>query len=155
MRPLILMIVNVVGDLAEQNTVGPQHPYCFFNEQRVKIGEGIAMLFWRALAQAKPSIEVLLLVPALIGNMRRIIDNHIKDASRKRHSHVVANNRWAMGGRYVHPDDLALGPAPKSATVYRGIKDVFWLAVRVEIEHAFQEFAIFAIPNRGDRCVGR
>jgi hypothetical protein len=92
---------------------------------------------------------------ALIGDMRRIIDDHIKDASRKRHCHVVADNRWAMYCRYVHPDDLALGSAPKSATVYCGIKDVSWLGVRVEIEHAFQEFAIFAIPNRRNRCVGR
>src|SRR6266404_8424377 len=112
MRPLILMIVNVVGDLAEQNTVGPQDPHCFLNEQRVKIGERIAVLFWRALTQAKPNIEVLLLVLALIWNVRRIIDNHIKDASRKRHSQVVADNRWAMGGRDVHSDDLALGSPP-------------------------------------------
>src|ERR1700730_1321450 len=155
MRPLILMIVNVVSYLAEQNTIGLQDPHCFFNELRIKICERIAVLFWRAPAQTKPSIEVLLLVLALIGDMRRIIDDHIKDASRKRHCHVVADNRWAMYCRYVHPDDLALGSAPKSATVYRGIKDVSWLGVRVEIKHAFQEFAIFAIPNRRNRCVGR
>jgi len=134
-RPLILMIVNVVRDLAKQNTVGPQDTHRFVNEQRVKIGERIAVLLRGAPTEPKPGIEVLLLVFALIRNMGWIIDNYIKGPSPKWHHHVVANNRWTMGRRYVHPNDLAFGPTPKSSTIDRSVKYSLWLAVRVEIEH--------------------
>ena len=134
-RPLILMIVNVVRNLAEQNPVGPQDTHRFVNEQRVEIGEGIAVLLRGAPSEPKPGIEVLLLVFALIRNMGWIIDNYIKSASPKWHQHVVANDRWAMGRRYVHPNDLAFGSSPKPSTIDRSVKYALWFAVRVEIEH--------------------
>jgi hypothetical protein len=43
-RPLILMIVDVVGYLAQQNAFRFQHSVSFSQERRIRVGKGISVL---------------------------------------------------------------------------------------------------------------
>lgn len=66
MSPLVPMVVDVVGDFAEQNAFGLQNPVGFLHEGRISVGESVAILFWRAMTQSKARVEVLLFVTSLV-----------------------------------------------------------------------------------------
>jgi hypothetical protein len=44
MRPLVLVIVDIVCDFAEQNSFRPQNPLCLFDEWRIRMREAVASL---------------------------------------------------------------------------------------------------------------
>ncbi len=91
-RPLILMVVNVVGDLAKQKAIYAQNAIGFLDKGRVEVGKAVSVLLRRASPQSKTHRKILLVVLALIRHMRGIVDHYIKAASRERHSGVVAHN---------------------------------------------------------------
>lgn len=78
MSPLIAMVVNVIGNLAQQDAFIHQNAMSFGHECRIRVCEAVAMLLWRATAQSEPDIEIFGLVTPLVRDMRRIVNNDIE-----------------------------------------------------------------------------
>ena len=78
MSPLQSMVVNIVGDLAEQDRFLFQYPVGFPQEWRIGMREVVVGFGRRLGAQPEPCVKVLLLVFALVGNVRWIVDDHVK-----------------------------------------------------------------------------
>lgn len=76
--PLQSMVVNIVGDLAEQHRFLFQYPVGFPQEWRIGMREVVAGLGRRFWAQPEPCVKVLLPVFALVGNVWWIVDDHVK-----------------------------------------------------------------------------
>lgn len=96
------------------------------------------MLFGGAIPQAEARIEVLLVISSLVRHMGWIVDYHVKHLIPKGHHHVVSNYRRPMSNRYVEPHNFSLSPAPEPPSVNCGVQYSLWLAVRIEVKHAFQ-----------------
>ena len=92
MRPLVTVIVNVVGDLAEENAFRLQDSKSLFNEWRICVREAVAQFLRGTITETKAGVKILGFVFSLIRDMRRIINDHVKRAVREGHSRVIRNN---------------------------------------------------------------
>jgi hypothetical protein len=46
-RPLITVVMNVIGDLAEKDPFWLEDPVGFLDERRIRVGKRVSKLFWR------------------------------------------------------------------------------------------------------------
>jgi len=154
-RPLILVVVDVVGDLAKQNAFSLQNPICFLDERRECVAEAVPLLFRRSNHKPKPGVEILEIVFALVRNMGRVINNHVDAASPERHRRIVSDDAGFVLTGNVHADDAALAATPESTTIHGRVQDTPRGCARVERKKPFQKFRIIACPYRRERAVFR
>ena len=153
MHPLVAVPVDVVGNLRQQNPLPPQDPERLKRERRVHEIEVVALLFRRLQRQAEAGIEVLGAVLALVRDMRRIVDDHVKAGILERHVRIVANHVGLVRRVDVHADDLPLQPPPETAPVDGGVENVHGGLARVEVQHLVEQFGIVAKPDGRKRVV--
>jgi hypothetical protein len=139
--------VNVVCDFAKQNAVLAKDTVRFANEGRVKVREVVAVFQGRLEDQPKASIEILLLILALIGNVRWIIDNHVKAFILERHLAIIGNDVREEFLVNIDAYYLALTALPKATDIDCSVKYQLWPLLRVKSKHALQEFGIRALPD--------
>ena len=112
-RPLILMVVDIIGDLTKQDALGTKHPECFSRKGRIEMREVIAVLFRRAEPEPEARVKVLLLVPPLIRDVWRVVYDYIKGCVFERHRSIVGDNGRAVAPRYVQPNNFTFAAAPE------------------------------------------
>ena len=78
MSPVITMVMNVISQFTEKNSLGSQNPVGLPYERRKRVRERVVILLGGSQHQTKTRIEVLRLVLALVRNMRRVIHNYVK-----------------------------------------------------------------------------
>src|SRR5271167_446175 len=76
--PLIAMIVDIVDNLRQKDALRFQDPPCFAQKGGKRVRKIILVFLRRPSPESKAGIEVLGLVPALVGYVGRIIHNHIE-----------------------------------------------------------------------------
>ena len=92
MRPLVAVIVNVVGDFAKENAFWLQDTESLFNKWRIGVREAVAKFLRGTIAKTEAGVKILGFVFSLIWDMGRIINDHVKRAVREGHSRVIRNN---------------------------------------------------------------
>ena len=92
MRPLVAVIVYVVGDLAKENAFWLQDSKSLSDEWRIGVREVVAQFLWGTITEAKASVKILGFVLSLIWDMGRIINDHVKRAVTEGHLRVIRNN---------------------------------------------------------------
>ena len=147
------MVVNVIGDLAKQDALGFQHAVGFLDERRVGVGKSVALLLRGSKAQAESRVEVLGLVSSLVGDVRRVVNDHIEENGAERHFGIVTDHGRAVGWFDIHADDGTLAASPEAAAVHRRVQYSLWTFAGIEAEQFFQEFGVFSCPHRGQRNV--
>ena len=118
MRPLVTVIVNVVGDLAEENAFRLQDSKSLFNERGISVREVVAQFLWGTITETKAGVKILGFVFPLIRDMGRIINDHVKRAVAEGHSRVIRNNRRLVLLLDVQANDAALAVAPETASIH-------------------------------------
>ena len=91
-RPLVLVMVDIISNLAEQNPLVLQDAVSFSDERGVGVREVVALLLRGFSAQPEPLMKVLLLVPPLVWDVRRIVNHYVKKAVLERCGRVVCDN---------------------------------------------------------------
>ena len=76
MRRLVTVPVNIVGDLCQQDSLWPKNPKGFKGKRGIHEVEVIAFFLWR-LRVSQPRVEVLGAILTLVGDMWRIVDDHV------------------------------------------------------------------------------
>lgn len=130
--PLVPVMVDVIGYLAQQYSFGFQDAIGFFYEGWVRVGECISVFLCGPEHQPKTRIEVLRNVSTLVRNVRRIVYNHVEGAVTERHAGVITDNRWPMPCLDVHPNNRARTSPPESAPVDCCVENPFWCLTGVE-----------------------
>lgn len=123
MGPLIAMVVNVIGYLAQQESIRDQHSPCLCHERRVCVSECVPILFGRASPQPKSGVEVFGTIASLIRDMRWIVNNYVELAGPKRHGRVVCTNFRPVSGIDIQPDNRPGCAPPKSTAVDRSVQN--------------------------------
>ena len=77
-RPLESVPMHVVGNLAEQNALGPENAIRFGYKPWIQMGEVVTICCRRFNDETESAVEILRLILALIGNVGWIVDNHVK-----------------------------------------------------------------------------
>jgi hypothetical protein len=99
--PLVAVVVDIVRDFAEQNTFEFQDPVCLLNKWGKGVSEGVTHFLKGSGPQAKSYSEILLMVLALVGNMRGIVHDYVKEVRLEGHSGVVGDHGGAVRKVYV------------------------------------------------------
>lgn len=146
-RPLITVVVNIVGNLSEQNPFIPQHSVSLAHEWRERMRERVAVLLRGVKFKAKPLLEILLIVFALIRNMRRIVDDHVITRILKWHVGVVPYHVGVVTWFDVEASHRTLTPPPESSVVYCCVQNFLWAGLGIKIQHSLQQFRVIAEPN--------
>ena len=84
MGPLVGMVMDIVSNLAKQDSLIFQYAVGFLNKRRVSVSEGATLFFRRFLSEAVTFVEVFLVVSPLVGDMRGVANHHIKQVISKR-----------------------------------------------------------------------
>ncbi len=134
--PLILVVMNIVSNLAQQNAFGPQNPIGFFEKRRIRVRERVAMFLRRPLAKPEARVEILQSIPPLVRDMWRIVDDHVHNPAPEGHVHVVTDHRRPVATLHIEADHSPLTPSPEAPYVYRGVQDSFGASFRVEPQQA-------------------
>ena len=101
MGPQVAVIVNVIGDLAQQDALGFQHAVCFLDERRVSVSERVALFLRGSKAQAESRVEVLGPVSSLVGDVRRVVNDRVEENGAERI--LVLSPTTAAGGPVRYP----------------------------------------------------
>src|ERR1700687_260839 len=152
-RPLIAMMMHIVRQLAEQDALCFQNPIGLFHKRWERVRKGVVVFLGRAQHQPEPCAEVLLVVFALIRDMRRVIHHHIKIPIPKGHLGIVSYDHGTMARVDIQPNYRALAIFPKATAIHGGIQDLAWFPARVKVQHPSEKFGVFAEPNGGQRRI--
>ena len=82
--PLVAMVMDIVSNLAEQNSLVLQYAVGFLNKRWEGMSEGVALFLRRLFSEAETFVEVFLLIPPLVRDVRRVVDHHVKEVISKR-----------------------------------------------------------------------
>src|SRR5579885_483542 len=96
------------------------------------MAEAVAMFLWRLNAQTEPGVEVLLLVPTLVRNVRRVVHHHVEKGRLERHGGVIRYHARLVLHFQVQANNRALAITPEAPAVNRGIQYPERAASRVE-----------------------
>ena len=121
MGPIISVMVDVVRDLAKQKALGCKYTNCFLGKRWVRVRKCVAILLRRPQHETEAGIEVLLIVLALVGNVRGIVHNDIEHPITKRHSRIVRYDLRLVPKLDIQPSDGPLAAPPKAPPVDRGV----------------------------------
>ena len=136
--PLVPVVVNVVGDLAEKNAFFLQYAMRATHEWWERVREGVMIFLRGAQYQTKARIEVFLIVPTLIRNVRRVVHDHIETPVPKWHCCVVAHQARPMPRFDIQSDDRPRAVPPEAPSVNGRIENSPRLSARVEFEHSLK-----------------
>src|SRR3954468_9996185 len=126
------MVMNVVGDLAQKHAVIDQHTARLAHECRVRMRKAITMLLGRARTKAEAVIKVLLPIPSLVRDMRRIVNHHVKSTVAERHHRVIAAHCRPVFRIEVEANYRPLAAPPEACAVNCRVKDEARFSVWVE-----------------------
>ena len=91
-RPLVLVMVDIISNLAEQNPLVFQDAVSFSDERGVGMGEGVALFLRGFSAQPEALMKILLLVSPLVWDVRRIVNHYVKKTVLEWCGSVVCDN---------------------------------------------------------------
>ena len=91
-RPVVTMVMDVVRNLAEQDTLWCQHAVRLRNKRWIRVGEGIAVLFWRADDKPESHVEILFVILTLIRNVGWVVHHDVESVIPERHPRVVGRD---------------------------------------------------------------
>ena len=148
MRPLEAVVMDVVSHFAKQQTFGDKDPESFVRERRVKMPEVVSCRLGRPHVEPKPSGEVLLPIPALIGNMRRVVHDNVEDPASEGDLQIRSLDGRPDPPLKIEADDAARAPTPEATRVHGGVENPRRWPARIEAEHGLKEVAVFPVPNR-------
>lgn len=77
--PLIAMVMDIVGDFAEQDTFGFKDPVRLTEKVGICVRKVVPTFFWRLKYQPEADIKVLLLVFPLIRDVWRVVNNYVNE----------------------------------------------------------------------------
>ncbi len=147
MSPLIPMVMNVVSELAQQNAFFSQDAVCLSGERRERVRKRVAVLLGRLQHKAESLIKILLLIFPLIGNVRRVVHNHVEVAIWKRHIRIVPNHIGIKSGINVHASYRSFAAAPKSTSGYSRVQNLLGPFSGIELKQLFNKFSIIPVPH--------
>ena len=136
-RPLVAMMVNVIGYLGKQYAFILEYSVSFLQERRESVGKCIVVFFGGAQHEAEAFAEIFFVIPALIWNMRRVIHNDFERGVPKRHCRVVRYQGWAVTTLDVQPHYLSLAALPEPAAIHGRVQYLTRLLAGVEGQHPF------------------
>lgn len=111
------------------------------------MSERIMVLLRGAKDQPEAAIEVLLLIPALVGDVRRIIDDHIERFVSEWNRGIVSHQIGAMAQLDINTDDRPAAAPPKSTVIQARVKNLAWSFAGIEVEETFQQLRILTVPH--------
>jgi hypothetical protein len=146
-RPLISVVMHVVGDLAEKDPFGSQHTVSLPQERRKGVGKRIVILLGGADDEPEALVEILGLVPSLVWNVRRIVHHHVQTPGPERHAGIVTHNIRVTMRVNIETRDRAFAPAPEPAPIDCCIQDLPGCSSWIETQHLLDEPGIIAKPD--------
>jgi hypothetical protein len=91
-RPIVTVMMNVVGDFAEQDSFQPQDAVRLPDERRVRMSKSVLVLFRRSQYKPESHVEIFLIILSLIRNVRRVVHDDIHGFIPERHIRVVGDH---------------------------------------------------------------
>lgn len=153
MRPVVAVVMDIVRNFAEQDALWRQHAVRLGNKWRIGVSERIAVLFWRSDDKSESHVEVLLVVLALIWDVRWIVHDYVECAVAEWHLGIVGREVGPMRNVDIKPKNWPGAPTPKPSTVHSGIKDAFRALTRIEVKQELEELCVIPFPHRTQRSV--
>lgn len=147
MCPLVAVMVDVIHNFAEQNTLVFKNSIRFLSERRVGVRKGITPFLWRLPAQAKPLVKILLLVSALVRDVRWVVNHYVKEGIPKRSRGVIRHDGRAVVSDVVNANNSSGTTTPKSTSVQRGVEDSLGFFPRIRLQHHLQDLGVLASPH--------
>ncbi len=145
-RPLVSMVVDVVGDLAKEHTFRAQDAERLSDKRRVEMCEVIAVVGRRPEHQSEPCVEVLRSIAALVRNMGWVIHHHVECARLERQPSVVTNHVGVEFCINVETDDLSITASPEPAAVHRRVENSPRLRGRIKVQDPLEKLGVCPVP---------
>lgn len=123
MGPLEPVPMNIVSDLAKENSFPAQDAIGLLHKRRIEMAEVVTLFERRFQNQAKAGVEILGAVASLVRDVRWIVDDRVKAAVLEGHAHVVADDGGTVPGIDVQADDLPSASFPETTGIYCCIED--------------------------------
>ena len=109
------------------------------DERWVSMRESVLVLLRGPQHESKPHVEVLLVVLALIGDVRRVVHDDIQGLITEGHFRVVGDHIRVVKNLDIQAQNRPLGAPPEPAAIDRGIQNQLWTLARIKRQHVFQE----------------
>lgn len=96
------------------------------------MGKGIPHFLRRPFTQTKPHRKILLLIPALIGNVGGIINDDIEERILEGCACVICDDGGTVGTVCIQANNLSLTSSPEPTAVDCGVQDAVGRLSRIE-----------------------
>ena len=146
-RPLVHVVMHIIGDLAEQDTFFLQYAMSLTHEGREGVSKRVMVLFGGTHCETESGTKVFFLVLSLVRDVWRIVYDYVKGCIPKRHCCVISYEAGMVTRVNVYADNGTLAASPKPPSVNSGIENFVGPLAGVKVKQSLDQFGVFPKPN--------